>query len=476
MSDIFFSGMRENFFSPLSGRYREVVGWSIKALYERLYSSNADFSYQLTREELKNVLLEAIQSNPVYRGGNEEGSFLDDKGEVAKANHLISQLVDNGWIEKYMDPIDMQTAFRFTRTGKSFAETLYYVDHRDIRTRQRNVRNTKNSLDAFIRDGDLYDLKDSQFFASRIISDIEDDIADLNEKKKKLLLFAGNDPSRAIEDFISYMEDSFKLDVGIRFAADSLERHRHDIDQLIEDIRNWDPQRIENVNRKMKSGGITSKADIEPLNTVLDSIEVFVESAASRKTPELRNALESYVRRANLIIKQAILMSSQGANETLRSCVGKLKGFSTETSAYLLELLGSTLFRDKPRLIDPAAITIKKQRVKQEIISKKREIIFTTEQLRQIAIEKAQSEAFITSIEQLRVMIAEHMGQESVLLSSDLPVLDAPSLMTLSHAIEVGSVSIPAKEGHMYTVEATGKRARNQYLEYDLFRIRKEPL
>lgn len=472
--DNFFNSSRENFFGPLTGRYREVVVWTIKTLYERLYSSNADFSYQLTRDELKSVVLEAIQVNPVYKNDADTNAFLDDKGEAVKANFLIGQLAENGWIEKYMDPIDMQTAYRFTRTGKAFAETLFYTDHKDVRTRQRNVRNTKNSLDAFVRDGDPYDLKDSQFFASRIISDIEDDIADLNEKKRQLMAIAGDDPSRAIDDFISYMEDSFKLDVGIRFAADSLERHRYDIAQLISEIRHWDQQKISNINRQLSPANKQAKASVDnPLYSALESIELFVESAALRKTPELRNALESYIRRANLTIKQAILMSSQGTNEVLRECVKKIKAASTPVGDKLLDRLGAALYRNKPGLINPTDISIKKQRAKLEIVSMKREIKFTSEQLRQIAVEKALSEAFAMSIEGVRDLIDAQMNRGNTLLSSDLSVVDAPSLIALSHVIEVGSVSLPPKNGYYLTIEPVGKRARNDYLEYDQFRIRK---
>ncbi len=51
---------------------------------------------QLTHDEMKSVVLEAIQGNPVYTNTIDENPFLDDKGEAAKANFLIGQLAENG--------------------------------------------------------------------------------------------------------------------------------------------------------------------------------------------------------------------------------------------------------------------------------------------------------------------------------------------------------------------------------------------
>lgn len=62
---MFFEAERQNFFRPLNGKRRELVAACIRSLYERLHGPGADYSQNLTRDSLRDVLMPAILNTPL---------------------------------------------------------------------------------------------------------------------------------------------------------------------------------------------------------------------------------------------------------------------------------------------------------------------------------------------------------------------------------------------------------------------------
>jgi len=62
---MFFSEQRQQFFKPLTSKYREQVVECLRLLYERLYSANADYGESLRRNQLIEIFEEALARAPV---------------------------------------------------------------------------------------------------------------------------------------------------------------------------------------------------------------------------------------------------------------------------------------------------------------------------------------------------------------------------------------------------------------------------
>lgn len=74
---MFFEAHRYQFFRPLVGKYREQVVECLRLLYQRLYSSNADYGHSLSREQVIEILEEALVRAPVMElAEGEEGAEI----------------------------------------------------------------------------------------------------------------------------------------------------------------------------------------------------------------------------------------------------------------------------------------------------------------------------------------------------------------------------------------------------------------
>jgi hypothetical protein len=58
---MFFEAERQNFFRPLNGKRRELVAACLRSLYERLHGPGADYSQNLNRDSLRDLLMPIIQ-------------------------------------------------------------------------------------------------------------------------------------------------------------------------------------------------------------------------------------------------------------------------------------------------------------------------------------------------------------------------------------------------------------------------------
>ena len=90
-------------------------------------------------------------------------------------------------MEKQVDEATLQSTFAFSRYGRQFVDPFISESRASARTRHRNTRNTRNSLEAFLERGEVYDLLDAYEYSERIISDFTDVISELEERKRDLV-------------------------------------------------------------------------------------------------------------------------------------------------------------------------------------------------------------------------------------------------------------------------------------------------
>ena len=197
---MFFNEDRPQFFNPLSGKYREVVVQCLRLLYQRLYTDLRDYGHSLNRDQLLDIFLEAVARAPVLDGDQDEGRF---KSQRELASFILKRLLNAAWLEKQVDDTTLQSTFSFTRAGRIFTQPFVEMESARVRTRHRNTRNTRNSLQAFLDSGEVHDLLDAYECSERIISDFTDIIAELEEQDATdIIVVAGGVIPRQDYDFL----------------------------------------------------------------------------------------------------------------------------------------------------------------------------------------------------------------------------------------------------------------------------------
>ena len=236
---MFFSDTRQHFFTPLTGKYRAQVAECLRLLYQRLYTDLRDYGNAMNREQLVDIFKEAIARAPTLDTDNlEEGDeSAEGRFKTARelANFIITRLVDNGWLEKQVDEASLQSTYGFSRMGRLFTQPFADSHANQFRTRNRNTRNTRNSLQAFYEQGEIHDLLDAYEYSERIISDFTDVISELEERKRQLVreVEARQLIQQASDEFFDFMERVFKPDLEVRLSADSVEKYRDQISKII---------------------------------------------------------------------------------------------------------------------------------------------------------------------------------------------------------------------------------------------------
>ncbi len=148
---MFFETERSHFFRPLSGKHREVIVASLRALYERLHGPSADYAQNLSRDGLRDLLLPVVREARRLPAPDDAADLVDpaDTGPALIPDHaddlqggaaVARALQRDGWVEAFPDRAGLVTAYRLTRAGKLFAEAFWSLERRSSRTRQRNVR------------------------------------------------------------------------------------------------------------------------------------------------------------------------------------------------------------------------------------------------------------------------------------------------------------------------------------------------
>ena len=74
---------------------------------------------------------------------------------------MLNQLLEHGWLERQVDQATLQSTYAFSRVGRLFTQPMVETAGGRFRTRHRNTRNTRNALQSFLDQGEVYDLLDA---------------------------------------------------------------------------------------------------------------------------------------------------------------------------------------------------------------------------------------------------------------------------------------------------------------------------
>ena len=479
---MFFDQERGQFFRPLTNKYRAQVLECLKELYSRLYSSSsADYGQSLQRDVVIEIFQEALVRAPVLADDDDsddngkEGRFRNSREQ---AGWVLNLLLEHGWMEKQVDEATLQSTFAFSRYGRQFVEPFISESRTSARTRHRNTRNTRNSLEAFLERGEVYDLLDAYEYSERIISDFTDVIAELEERKRDLVREMEDQMlvQRASEEFFDFMEKRFQPDLAVRLSADNVEKHRDRISQLLEAVRNKDKRfKADAENRLRELLPELAKPGMSVLWTILDGIDTRIRNASDVMLPALRRALQGFTKRADIIIRQMSYLASQQQNDVLSVCK-KLADMSGEEQNEHLLKAGQLMSVPDIELVDPASVRLAPPRRRREIEAALDENTeeFDIEARKDIYVQQVLDQAFYINNQSLRNYVYRHLTDGQIVNTRDLPIQSAPDFLAVAHSIGVAASSNMSSEFEVmmsYDPDA-GHDDENGYFEHkDHFRI-----
>ncbi|HCM06112.1 MAG TPA: flagellar protein FliT [Oceanospirillales bacterium] len=456
---MFFDQERGQFFRPLTSKYRAQVLECLKELYQRLYSSSsADYGQALQRDVVIEIFQEALVRAPILADGEDDddndnaksGSKIGAKdsrfrNSREQAGWVLNQLLDFGWMEKQVDEATLQSTFAFSRYGRQFVDPFITESRASARTRHRNTRNTRNSLEAFLERGEVYDLLDAYEYSERIISDFTDVISELEERKRDLVREMDSTilVQRASEEFFDFMEKRFQPDLAVRLSADNVEKHRDRISELLDQVRN--------KNKAFKAKTEGSLRDLLPelvqpgasvLWTILDGIEQRIRNASDIMLPALRKALQGFTKRADIIIRQMSYLASQQHNDVLSVCK-RLAELTPEDQNAQLMAAGQLMSVPEVALVDPAQVRLappRKRRFIEADLDEGTEA-FDMDARKDIYIQQVLDQAFFINNISLRSYMQKHLMAGKVISTKDLPIENANDFLAVANAVSLASTS-----------------------------------
>jgi hypothetical protein len=462
---MFFTDSRQHFFRPLTGKYREVVVECLRLLYRRLYTDLTDVGHLRQREQVLDIFAEAIARAPLLDAEPETDGSREGEGRFKTqrelAGFILHLLLDHGWLERQVDEASLQSHYAFSRTGRLFTQPFAESDSQSFRTRNRNTRNTRNSLQAFLEQGEVYDLLDAHEYSERIISDFTDVIAELEERKRQLVrdVEARQLIEQASDAFFGFMETVFKPDLEVRLSADSVEKYRDQIATLIKQIR-----------RRRKFGGSGEHADKDwravmeirlrkllpgralpgqsLLENLLCAIEERLRAACDTMLPALRKSLNSFTQRADIIMRQLSYIHAQGDDRLLEAC-RRLGAMPPARQDALLLQAGAALAELRPGYIDPGQIQLKTRASRARVSGRiGAEGALDRDARRDLFIAQALDQAFSVQSAAIRRYVAGALRSSGRIHTRQLPVADARDLLAVARAIEVGAHDNLSAEFH----------------------------
>jgi hypothetical protein len=461
---VFFEPERQNFFRPLNSKRRELVAACLRSLYERLHGPCADYSQNLTRDSLRDLLTPVIQgmANEIAVDAvieDDELSSISSADHQQLASALIRSLLKDGWLDTFGDRAGLVTAYRFTRAGKLFAESLWSLERLRARSRQRNVRSCRNALEAALRNVDAYDLVDAYDYAEKVISDLSEGVDYFQELVRRLMSEASRAPWDEFVEFLDMFEKEFKR----QLTADNVERHRQAIRDAVNRLRSLDSEKFNALEERLRD--IAPWADSERSSNscfdwFLDRIEEMVEAACMMKHPELIKAMNIYMRRATSIVQQALMLRGGQTRHAYSAAITKVAALEGDAQTQMLERLGQAIASAEVRLLDPASFRLRSASQRRRALTVTALPKVTRDSRLAAAMHRAEAGAFALSNEDVVQFIhGELRLNKRPLRLSGMPNKTATDILQAMQAVEavrgsrdetLKATKLPTKLGNEY--------------------------
>ena len=438
---MFFEAERQNFFRPLNGKRRELVAACLQSLYERLHGPGADYSHNLTRDSLRDLLAPHIQLLSGAMSG--EGEVVDD--ELARvdagddqqiAGALIRALLKDGWLETFGDRVGLVTAYGLTRAGKLFAEALWALDRPRARARQRNMRSCRNSLESALRSVDAYGLVDAYDHAEKVISDLAEGVDYFQELVRRLMAEASRTPWDEFMEFLDRFEKEFKK----QLTADNVDRHRQAIRETLTRLRCMEESKYRALEAQlddMARWATQERTGDSTVEWILGRIEELVDAACNTKQPELIKAMNGYMRRAASIVQQALMLRASQRRHAYSIVISRAAELPLAPQVAFLERIGQHIAAAEVRLLDPASFRLRTASQRRKALTVTALPRVTRDSRLAAAVQRAEAGAFALSNEDVVATLrAELRLRARPVRLSTLPAETATDVLHTMQAVE----------------------------------------
>jgi hypothetical protein len=471
---LFFAPPREHFFRPLTHENREVCAAVLRQLHERVHGVNADYAEALTRDVVLAVVRQVLAIPALRAMVFEPGRPVTAEEERAYANELLRKLKEHGWLEDYRDPIDLRPTLKLTRAGKAFSETFANLDDSRTKTRQRNMRSARKALVAFLSTLDADELLDAHEFASRVVQDLQEDIEYFRHLIQSLTREALAQKV-AWNEFNEFIEKRFAREYAVRLVADSAERHRGQIVEILDQVRALDGEQRTRADADLLQRAPWLEQEVQgrsPLLWLADRIESMVEAACSLKLPMLRSEMNNYVRRFTSLLRQALSLD-YGADSPLGRTMAWLKERPERDRETLLDALAAKLATSEVRL--PGGVL--RWTVRGDSDADAPLVAPTVDEASRLeaAMRRAEAEAFAFSDQDVLAGLLPHVLSQSAaqpVRLGTLPVDNAEEAVRVLHAVGAAR----SAEGRRFLqVRKSAGRFENEYFSADDYEITADP-
>lgn len=438
---VFFQGEREHFFRPLNWQDKETCAAVLRQLHERVHGPDADYAEVLTRELVLDIILQII-AQPAYRAGALPESvtasgLVQPQAERDYALKLLRDLKEHGWLEDYKDPINLQPTLKLTRAGKAFSEVFAELDNARHKTRQRNMRSARKALQALLENRDEDELLDAYDFASRVVQDLQEDIEYFRLLMQTLTREALTQ-KLAWDEFNDFLERRFGRELSSRLVADSVDRHRSQIVELLDMVRSWpEPQRLV-VDSALRQRATWLEGVLEGRSATLwlcQRIEDLIDTACQVKLPMLRSEMHNYVRRFTSLLRQALSLDYGAESPMGRTLVGIKTSASVDRETWL-QALAQRLSTAEVRL--PTSGLRWTHRDQQEAEGSTIDWQILPHSRLEAAMRRAEAEAFVISEDRLLAQLNSLSASRSPdrpLRLSDLEITGAADALAALHTV-----------------------------------------
>jgi len=242
----------------------------------------------------------------------------------------------------------------------------------------------------------------------------------------------------AWDEFNDFLERRFGKEMSVRLVADSVDRHRSQIIELLDMVRAWPETQRLVIDSALRQRATWLEGVLEGRSATLwmcQRIEDLIDAACQVKLPMLRSEMHNYVRRFTSLLRQALSLD-YGAESPMGRTLAGLKSSDNAERHIWLDALAQRLSTAEIRL--PTTGLRWTQRDRQAVEGGDIDWHILPHSRLEAAMRRAEAEAFVISEDLLLTQLqqlAKARGAARSLRLSELTVADAPDVLTALHAV-----------------------------------------
>jgi len=260
------------------------------------------------------------------------------------------------------------------------------------------------------------------------------------------------------------MEKRFMPDLAVRLSADSVEKYRDEIDELLRSARRKRKEFKTAVEKELRRSApeLLEQREQSLYLKILNSIESRMHNASMIMLPALRQALQGFTRRADIIMRQ-LSYSGGGVQNRLHALCDRLKLAPQEQQTAGLHAAGEALASLSIGFVDTDSLRLNATR-QARVVNTSVEVASSDdkESRKQMYVQTAVDLAFTFNNQAQRDYVVQALSDGHRIHSQNLPVADARELLMSAHIIELGA---PSSSEFEFRVLPTANRVRTDYFE-----------